>query len=239
TGDFVNNVLVVSSSGGAGNFAGTIPDALTWSYQFVRQGNDWVVNAVPNKNFGPIASIGGSTAAIATAFQQPASSYVGTKSNAMVNELFCGTWARSDFSKFTMGTASAVSFNGSLLANLGERQQVSYSGFQGGVDCGLLRFQGTTWDVHVGATGGEIDGTISQTNGAGTTDVRIPFFGAYAFFRNGGYVLDLSVRHDLTNAKITVPLAGLNKTSTDGEATTYAAYTSYGIQLQDNLFLTP
>src|SRR5262249_51764991 len=52
-GGFVNDVKVVTSGGGAGNFTGSIPDALTWSYQFVRQGNDWVVNAIPNKNFAP------------------------------------------------------------------------------------------------------------------------------------------------------------------------------------------
>ncbi len=88
-------------------------------------------------------------------------------------------------------------------------------------------------------TGGQITGTVSQTDGSGKADLDIPFFGAYAFARNGGFVFDMSVRRDLINAEFTIAQAGLLKTSVGGAATTLAAYSSYTIELKGNFALTP
>ncbi len=118
-------------------------------------------------------------------------------------------------------------------------QNIGYQGIEGGMDCGLLRVNGSDWNVHGGLTGGQMKGQVTQTDGSGKTDVNIPFFGAYAFARNGSFVLDVSARRELINADFTNVTAGLAKTPVDGTTNALALYTSYLIPLQDKVTLTP
>jgi hypothetical protein len=238
---FVVALPVVTTGKGtdATAFSGSIPDWGTISYSFVADGNNWVVKSYLNHSFGPLADISGSLSSISAVFQQPASSYVGDKSNAKADELFCGTWARTDFDRLTVHSSSTVAANGAPVAPLSTSQNISYTAIEGGLDCGVLRAAGTAWNAHLGLIGGEIDGSVNQTDGLGTTGLHVPVAGAYAFFRNSGFVFDLSVRESFTNAEFTIAQAGLQKTPVDGTATTVAAYSSYTSEVHNNLLLMP
>ncbi len=238
---FVVALPVVLTGAGTNTtaFSGSIPDWGTISYSFVPDGNNWVVKSYLNHSFGPLADIGGALASIATVFQQPASSYVSDKSNAKTNELFCGTWARTDFDRLLVHSASTVTASGAPVAPLSTSQNINYTAIESGLDCGLLRIDGTAWNAHFGLMGGEIDGKVSQTDGLGYTDLHIPELGVYAFFRNNGFVFDLSVRRSFADTEFTIAQAGLLKTPVGGIAVTTAAYTSYTFELQKNLLLMP
>lgn len=238
---FVVALPVVTTGGGtdATAFSGSIPSWGTISYSFVQDGNDWVVKSYLNNSFGPLADIGGALASISTVFQQPASSYVGDKSNAKTDELYCGTWARTDFDRLTVHSSSTVTASGASVAPLNTSQNINYSAIESGLDCGLLRVGGTGWNVHLGFMGGEVDGQVTQTDGLGYTDLHVPILGAYAFIRNDGFVFDLSVRRSFTDAQFTIAQAGLLKTPVDGLATTTAAYTAYTLEVQKNVLLMP
>ena len=129
--------------------------------------------------------------------------------------------------------------NGSPSNPLSSTQNISYEGVQGGVDCGLLRIGGSDWNAHIGATGGSITGKVAQTDGTGSTDLQIPFFGAYAFARNGGFVFDFSARRDLITAIFTDTGSGLLRHSVDGTATMLSAYSSYAFSVSNTVTLTP
>jgi outer membrane autotransporter protein len=87
--------------------------------------------------------------------------------------------------------------------------------------------------------GGFIDGQVNQTDGLGYTSVRVPVAGGYVFFRNGGFTLDLSVRESFIDTDFTIAQAGLQKTPVGGLATTAAAYTSYSLEVWNNVLLMP
>ncbi len=232
-------VVLTGKGTDASAFSGSLPDWGTISYSFVPDGNNWVVKSYLNHSFGPLADISGALASVTTVFQQPASSYVGDKSNAKVDELFCGIWARTDFDRLTVHSPSTVTANGAPVAPLSTSQNINYTAIESGLDCGLLRIAGTSWNAHLGLMGGEVDGSVGQTDGLGTTALRTPVLGGYAFLRNGGFVFDFSVRQNFTDAEFTIAQAGLQKTPVDGLATTIAAYTSYTFEVGKDLLLTP
>jgi hypothetical protein len=97
----------------------------------------------------------------------------------------------------------------------------------------------TDWNAHLGLIGGILEGEVDQTDGLGKTNLRIPFFGGYAFLRNSGFVFDLSVWRSLTDAEFTIAQAGLQKTPVNGIATTLAAYSAYTFEVWNNLLLMP
>ncbi|NJO55565.1 MAG: hypothetical protein HC834_03500 [Rhodospirillales bacterium] len=238
---FVLALPVVQTGGAAGGtqFSGSVADFGNISYAFVQQGNDWVLKSSLNSSFGPIASIGGALASVTSSFQQPASSYVGDRSGTKPNDILCGTWARGDSGRLDTTTSSAVSSGGQAVGASSIDQKIEYSGFQGGLDCGLLRVGGTNWNIHLGVTGGLIDGFVQQA-GVGKVDVEVPFYGAYAFFRNGGFVFDVSLRQEHTKAEFDIAQAGLDGREVDGTSTSVAVYTSYAMALgKTNFTFTP
>lgn len=215
-------------------FTGGIASNGLVSYQFVKEGKDWVVKS--SFNVSGLAGISSGLASITNGFYQPASSLVSAKPNAMVDELQCGTWARGEGSKLTSTSTTSLAIGGQTFQTTTSESKANFTGFQGGLDCAILRAGGTAWNIHAGLTGGQIQGDVSQP-GFGF-DFEDPFIGAYAFFTNGEITLDLSARRDFY--KLELSGAGLaSKLPVDGQSYSVAAYLGYQAAIATNLYVTP
>ena len=211
-------------------------------YAFVRDPgspDNWVITSTINQNFGPLATISGAIGTIANGFHQPASSYVTNKPNPRPNEHLCGLWGRGDAGRFDTSSTTDLSLAANALNTIRTKQHVSYEGIQAGVDCGVLNIHGSGWNAHVGATGGNISGDVSQSDGSGSVNLEQPFLGAYFFLTNGSFTLDVAYRHDWQTLDFTVASAGLLHQKVDGSANTLAISASYRHAVTKNLFVQP
>ncbi len=245
-GGFITAPIVVVSQGGDSNttesfgkVAGLGNDGII-SYQLGKQGSNWVVTSGLDQAGAAsvVTNVATALSILENTFYQPASKSVAYR-RADPNELSCGPWFRGDGGQYDLNATSALSVGGGSLGNIGARQRLSYTGGQVGVDCGALNINGSGWNAHIGLTGGDIQGDISELNGAGRDELDIPFVGGYAFLTNGALTFDASVRHDFNNLKITNQLAGLDKTGVAGGATSVNGSVVYHANLGGGLAVSP
>jgi len=240
-GFLVSPLTVVSTGGTAANaFSGSIPNAGLVTYSFGQSGNNWVISSNVNITGGAsvLTSLAGSLSTVSNGFYQAASNYV-IAGKAAPDTVKCGSWARGQADKATLSSSSSFTLNGSQLNAGGTKQDVSYQGLQGAADCGLLNIDGTGWNTHFGFSGGEINGTVDQTDGSGSTGLKIPFASAYAFASNGPFSADFWVRHDFLGLSLTNAAAGLTSQQVSGQSNSVAGQVRYSIDLGNNTRFTP
>ncbi|WP_072375476.1 autotransporter outer membrane beta-barrel domain-containing protein [Hyphomicrobium sp. NDB2Meth4] len=222
--------------------AGTGLDATGFfTYEFVKEGQDWVVRSGVDQRGAAsiVTNVSGALSTMASGFFEPASNFVTYKSGD-ANRISCSVWTRADAGRYDVGSESAINFaGGGSLGNIETEQRLTYQGGQVGADCGTLNVAGSGWNAHVGATGGMIEGDLDQLGSVGSTDIEMPFAGAYAFLTNGTFVFDASYRHDFNSFTFTNMLAGLDRTEVDGTGDNVSASALFRADLGGGVYVSP
>lgn len=243
-GNGFNQVTIVSQStdtDAGETFAGSIASSGLFNYSFHKSGTSWVVtpNLDPALAASIVTNVSGALSALASSFHQPASNFVSYETSDP-DQMACGMWARADGGRYDIDSTSALNFVGvGSLGSIGSSQRLRYAGGEVGFDCAQLNMAASGWNGHLGVNGGKIEGDITQLGGIGSTDLDVPFAGAYGFLTNGSLTFDLSARHDFNNLEITNTVGGLNRTKVDGDATTVEGSVHMRMAAGGGWFVTP
>ena len=186
----------------------------------------------------PGASIMAALSAVDTSFHQSTSPFVVSPQSQDPDKWSGGIWTRVGGGQVT---TKSTAFDGITGSAVPLRVKTNYDAFEVGIDSGLLNFGGSGWNGHFGVLGGTVTATSNETLVAPGTQLKfdVPFAGVYGVMTRGPLFMDLSVRHDWADVKVTNFPANLNNTDLKGHSTSVASAVGYHFDLVDHWFVEP
>lgn len=210
------------------------------AYQVVSQFNSGPVSGV-------LSGVNGVISSLQSGFHQPASAIVSRPDSCQPNQFMGGPFVRMNRGETTLESKSnGDAAGGGAPFSAASKSQTQFSGIQGGFDLGICNIGASGWNIHGGVMGGYVKTTTSSLANSPSpvaggapqftrvqADVEVPFFGLYSFITNGPFTLELNVRKDLYDTKITsfdanttVPFVNRN-TKLSGSGLNYNAQAQY------------
>jgi outer membrane autotransporter protein len=181
-----------------------------------------------------VTSIVAATNTVNTAFLTQTTAFIGSPANPNPNQVFGGAWARGIAGEVTTKSSSTSTGNLTFLPNnnLGtatgscnEKTQVTYAGYQAGVDLAKLKIGDGETNVYFGATVGYVGASASDvTTGTGALvtpggnfalpadfsgQFQVPFVGAYGALTRGGFFVDGQLLASFYEPQLNSPSTGL------------------------------
>ncbi|MBK9083187.1 MAG: autotransporter domain-containing protein [Rhizobiales bacterium] len=206
---------------------------------------NWVVRSDVNAAaLGSVmGTVSGLMSSITTAFSEPASAFISKPQDDSPNKFSIGAWGRNRDGRFNIKSSSLIPGLGvgGVDRIVESRARATFIGFQLGLDAGLYNINNSGWSANVGVHGGYIDGE-SKTPLA-KLDVQQPFYGVYGALSNGPFALDVLIRRDQYNLRLTPTdlriLAAGYGGKFKGDGWSALANVQYRFTIGENLFLEP
>src|SRR5262252_4363646 len=186
----------------------------------------------------PGASIMAALSAVDTSFHQSTSPFVVSPQSQDPDKWSGGIWTRVGGGQVTTKSTAIDGLSGITVPL---RVKTHYDAFEVGVDSGLLNFGNSGWNAHFGVMGGTVTATANETLIAPGTQLKfdVPFAGVYGVMTHGPLFMDLSVRHDWADVKVTNFTANLSDTDMKGHSTSVAGAAGYHLDLGNQWFVEP
>ena len=139
-----------------------------------------------------------------------------------------GAWARGIGGEVTLDSRGAVAFTGVPgTFPCSSSGRLEYTGFQTGLDIGKLNMGGGQTNMYFGLTGGTVQANGREIGGPASTEINVPFGGAYVTLISGGFFADVLARWDFYDMHVSQSQVGLNNQPFHGTAFTASGSAGY------------
>jgi len=220
------------------------------------------LGALSSSAISTAVNLGAALNTASTSFLTQSAAFVGNSSTPLPDQVGGGVWTRGVGGAVDINSASTTNLTGSIAITLPpplpkitssaatdvdcmSKVRENFAGIQVGQD--IARFNVDGWNLHVGATAGEIGTDGSETGGVGavggaafTNSVKVPFFGTYTAVRNGGFIADAIVRGDFFQADLNSPALNIIDQNLNARGVTIGGSVGYHYNVpQSNWFVEP
>jgi outer membrane autotransporter protein len=198
----------------------------------------------------PLASVVGTTNAINFGFHEIGAAandagfrpyggaFVASPSSREPNKWAGGPWIRVNAGQTTIESVGSSVLPNGIVSSAASRVRTNFSGFQGGVDTGVLNLNGSGLNMHFGVTAGQVVARAQELQTVGLTDYTVPFVGLYGAMTYDNFFADLQVRRDFLDMRVTNPFAGLLSRQVEGDGTNVSGSAGYHLAL-NGFFIEP
>jgi uncharacterized protein YhjY with autotransporter beta-barrel domain len=140
---------------------------------------------------------------VSNAFFKPASGFVSSPLDPARNQLGFAPWFRASGGLTSQGSTGVALLAAGPQA-VESQVNVSFGGYQFGLDGGVFNIAGSGASVHLGLTAGQILGAATQRDYNNKTTMKDTFIGAYGIFSNGPFFLDAQLRQEFIDYTVNI-----------------------------------
>ena len=190
---------------------------------------------LPYSTFQAAESLSSILTNLNSGFFSQGQSFTSVPPNAQADQVGRGVWVRGSAGLFDVRSLGAIAGVSGVSPN---QTRTTYGGAQAGLDLGKFNIGSSGLNVIFGVTGGDISVFGSGNATSATFDFDIPFVGTYIVVSKGGFVGEVSYRHDFIGSHILDFSDGIDQ-SPAAHADTGAFSASYKFNLPQSYFVEP